>query len=1311
MTTQDSQNTFNVKVHFVVPDHYESENDCSEKMWQAFNKCDGLGLQPRWVNKTFCVKMQPTKNDVFIIEDFKGDLFEKLRNFRSSIVSPNCLLICFDNDEPIPEGNSPIYTTAMRGMCICASGLSPESKDQIQRYVEYMGGFFTKQFRNSVTHLVTDSVMSIKYEVAIDMKIPIMTKDWVNAVWDANLNEVVKADDEVFSKYKCPVFMNLVVTSTNLSKQQKEEVKRLIHDHGGTFMGPLDGAKVRVVIASENGPLSDKLKYAMDNGIACLKIDWVYKSIEIGYALPFRNFLIESTKACSTPEKLHTRVTLNCSDISSIPYDKHHNNYLNETSCTAISNFSTMELPNNFTGTATSTVLDRLSFGKAKLAGPFLDGCNIYLAGFATSVRDKLNRILNVGSATRLDDISDAVTHVIVGDENKASAELKVMKLRGLCPYVLSIEWLEESMKLKRPAPEECFLFETKGGAPKKSIETPASPLSKKNLQMLQPPKKPPVPSFNLKKDIPPDNEERQPDLVRQYLQETTVTENSFAARNSTVQEFARPRTPEGKDQENHNSMTNETCPKSIISATMQTKDPGNSDILLVGQDCMVDKNLFQGLTFVVTGFDNNEDGNPEDTIVTLSGRVVSNSYTGIPDYGVVPVQGAPLKHTVNEIVTDLFIEDCINQKEIVGIEYYHKPLSIRKPCRPLSECVITMSMYTGMERKYLSALGTELGAICQDIFSRKANAGKNVYGSTHLVCPTPEGNKYNAAVRWKLPAVTANWLKACADQLTLVDETSFLVGETRAPDRSTVSCINIEINPSNVDESEMNSADKTTRNIITPKRHLPQIKSQEIMSGDTPLINKRLSLVMNKTPQSPFHVSTPETPYGQIFKPDPSPDTRKGWVKWVENFPDLQVTEPPLKRRAPSTPLSELKRQLWEKLKNPGQSEKENASDEAAAKSNDNSLATRTEKKQDDDRSSKDSPSTPTLINRKLEFSQEGTPVSNDPSNEINMQIAQLDQVLQRTSSTPESRYSLSGENAKKYDDETSDHIQNYMVKDSQPVDAIVWEDPSHSRRSRLSKERIEEDEGDISEVQEPVEQDVSIEYECEPSSIRKFMLSGVKDRHVYERVIHALGGDVSMDANFDNSATHLLCIRPSRNEKMLGSIASGKWVLHCSYLRNSEQAGRFLDEEEYEWGNPRSKGTIPEPNGEIEQAIAAAAYRWRLKLSMKSDGPFSDMVALLLVSEEKYDQFKRLIEAGGGVVIQARPPYDASPTGRRITHCFVNVRQVNQPIDWAMLANKGILCFLPQYLSDYLTVTIPLNPRDCVLPEFKKYLALLPK
>lgn len=65
------------------------------------------------------------------------------------------------------------------------------------------------------------------------MKIPIMMKEWVEAVWEENLKKITLANDQIFDKYKCPVFKNLIVTSTNLSKYQKEEIKRLIHNHGG----------------------------------------------------------------------------------------------------------------------------------------------------------------------------------------------------------------------------------------------------------------------------------------------------------------------------------------------------------------------------------------------------------------------------------------------------------------------------------------------------------------------------------------------------------------------------------------------------------------------------------------------------------------------------------------------------------------------------------------------------------------------------------------------------------------------------------------------------------------------------------------------------------------------------------------------------------------------------------------------------------------------------------------------------------------------------------------------------------------------
>lgn len=65
------------------------------------------------------------------------------------------------------------------------------------------------------------------------MKIPIFTKEWIEGIWETNLKQFVKADDSMFDKYKAPVFLNLVVTSTNLPKRQKEEIKRLINTNGG----------------------------------------------------------------------------------------------------------------------------------------------------------------------------------------------------------------------------------------------------------------------------------------------------------------------------------------------------------------------------------------------------------------------------------------------------------------------------------------------------------------------------------------------------------------------------------------------------------------------------------------------------------------------------------------------------------------------------------------------------------------------------------------------------------------------------------------------------------------------------------------------------------------------------------------------------------------------------------------------------------------------------------------------------------------------------------------------------------------------
>jgi topoisomerase (DNA) II binding protein 1 len=54
----------------------------------------------------------------------------------------------------------------------------------------------------------------------------------------------------------------------------------------------------------------------------------------------------------------------------------------------------------------------------------------VYLSGFNLEETEKLRRVLNGGGATRFNEISDSVTHIIVGDI--VSADLKALKCSGL---------------------------------------------------------------------------------------------------------------------------------------------------------------------------------------------------------------------------------------------------------------------------------------------------------------------------------------------------------------------------------------------------------------------------------------------------------------------------------------------------------------------------------------------------------------------------------------------------------------------------------------------------------------------------------------------------------------------------------------------------------------------------------------------------------------------------------------------------------------------------------------------------------------
>ncbi|CAL4122710.1 unnamed protein product, partial [Meganyctiphanes norvegica] len=219
-------------------------------------------------------------------------------------------------------------------------------------------------------------------------------------------------------------------------------------------------------------------------------------------------------------------------------------------------------------------------------------------------------------------------------------------------------------------------------------------------------------------------------------------------------------------------------------------------------------------------------------------------------------------------------------------------------------------------------------------------------------------------------------------------------------------------------------------------------------------------------------------------------------------------------------------------------------------------------------------------------------------------------------------------------------------------------------------------------------------------------FVLSGLndqEDRDRYVEIIEGLGGTICQEQSWDPSVTHLVTVKPNRSEKILSAIASGRWVLNLSYLEASMEAGKFVKEDEHEWGNP-SAVDLPEfPQDSIEEKLVAAAYRWRTALTTDGEcrGAFQNMKAIIHSSKERVQSLARLVNSGHGEVVSVKPPYTE---GEDITHFFVEPHKNPSKYDLAHFVSQKIPCLPPVYLSNYLIMDpIPDAYENCI-DEYKK-------
>ncbi|XP_044736060.1 DNA topoisomerase 2-binding protein 1 isoform X2 [Chrysoperla carnea] len=1398
-------NPDDVNIYFIIPRDYVDESDCDDGMKGTFDLCRSHVKKCSWIREQNWKQISKTKQDVVVFQEFEGDVFKTLVEEKCLILGYRCLKTCLLEKIPIPNCPTPVYTISMTNMIVCCSGIPPAEKKNLQLKIGYMGGLYSPSFTKQTTHLVTDCVNSVKYAWAVELKIPVYLSSWVDAVWEENLSNTMFADDPIFDKHKCPPFYKLNVTSTGLSKKERDSITTLINNNGGSYSGKFQSEFTKVLICRK-GAASEKYYAAKKSKIDCCTMDWVSDSAKLGYALPFDKYrIMDKDFASSTLNNPNETVGLNFSMASTIQGDSRdisESRLMNSSTISSILPFKgTPKTGNNEDNTHTKvdSIMQNLpELREIKKIGPFLDGCCVYLAGFPVEQREKLCKILNLGGAIRYDTISGHVTHLIAQDYS--TSEIEKFHEEGHSPIALSLEWIIESIKLKCPAPEEPYKLNPTKSKNTDSMLSPSSPLSKKGVQMLRTNSSASISKNNdsvdkedemltTGKENPVFGTENENDFMKEYFQkrhsgEPDTLDQFLAGGNLTEAEQAKTLKNNESDtivKDNlplpRQSHIEQVAPLPVDDSTSHITDvTGSSDI-------------FEGIKFSIVDWDETSEEQIAEIITNCGGEVVKNSRDKV-DYAIVPLEGVECELNAREIVTNLWVEECFNDNKLYPVKYYHKPVTLSKEdAAPLKGCVITLSSYKNYERSFIIWLIQYLGASAEEMLSKKDNK-KGVPASTHLICPAPMGSKYTAAVRWGLYTVTEDWLLACAAECKHIPENLYTVKESPLKDNTKTDSVSNENNastsrPSNIVNNQNNStivenidelnkdnesSNKTNEHITpktskvnekkkhplddffsttstktteskneTPKRvssPLPVVdledtnfslqntsknqsmnannkrtpKSDSFLSekqsssdsqftplqqrfsklfpdtknnspfvepkSKTPIhLNKltninspiglsqpmtpvakffeNLGLPKNSTPDNsplpltPSHVVTPETPLGRCFgNPNPSPETRKYWAKRINALPSYHHTPPSKRPRLNSTPLSELKERLWRKI--------------LPADYEENIETGKTEDAQQENCSPVEKVLTPTK-----------NPL-------VSAQVQQLKVMLQRRASEEGLRRSLVRTEERQCENE--EPTLTRMPVESQS-ETIGWEDPLEAdNHENLSPS-----------VHKP-----------ESSFIlpRRFMLSQIPttDRQKYIELIESVGGIISDQITlFDEASTHLICPTLSRNEKMLASVAAGKWVLHTSYLEDSAKAGHFLNEELYEYGNPLATSLTDIPNPQI----AAAVFRWRTKISETKQRAYHGMRAIIFVKSRK-DQLIRLIEAGGGTVIN---DVSCDEDLDDATHCFVDPKQLNDFPQTKFLASKGVFCLPPIYLSNVLISDPPLNPKDCIIPNLLSY------
>ncbi|XP_026501852.1 DNA topoisomerase 2-binding protein 1-like isoform X2 [Terrapene carolina triunguis] len=690
------------------------------------------------------LNIKENDKSLYICDPFSGIAFSHLKKLGCRIVGPQVVIFCMQHQRCVPRAEYPVHNMAMADVTISCTSLEKETREEVHKYVQMMGGRVYRDLNASVTHLIAGEVGSKKYLVAAALKKPVLLPTWVKALWEKSQQGMVRYTDISMEDFICPLFRGCTICVTGLSSVDRKEVQRLTTEHGGQYTGQLKMNECTHLIVQE--PKGQKYECAKKWNVQCVSIQWFFDSIENGFCQDEAMYKTESvqkqntTPSTSTPtsqaSKPDSRTLSDVSHISNISL-----NGINETACSSAMNSRLDPPPDD---------LENLDISSFQAPDDLLDGCRIYLCGFSGRKLDKMRRLINCGGGVRFNQLNEDVTHVIVGEYND---ELKqFLNKTTHRPHAVTAKWLLECFGKGYLLPVEQYI--------------PLNYQPIENTILEQP---------GIKRTVPKSNSLTKKEAVK-LVQHQKADEDDLLSQyvnnDSTLIEVEKLETGHFSDAA-HITIQEEKQSSICHSSLTQTST-------------VVEEGLFGRKRFLLLGFGEEDESCIVEIIKENAGKVLPPQNRAIGDYAVVPLLGCKVESTVGDVVTNTWLIMCVEQQLLLNPQSnpLFTPVSVMEGSTPLEDCVLSFSQFTGAERDSLVFLAGLLGARVQEFFVRRANPKKGMCASTHLVVKEPDGSKYEAAKKWNLPAVTMAWLLQSARTGKKADESKFPVENVNTGDK-----------------------------------------------------------------------------------------------------------------------------------------------------------------------------------------------------------------------------------------------------------------------------------------------------------------------------------------------------------------------------------------------------------------------------------------------------------------------------------------------------------------------------------------------